>query len=587
MTPRLLLVLLSAWVAGCAAIAPSPAADGGLRIGDVQGPGGRSPLENREVAVTGVVTLLLDDGRSGWFVQDDGDGDPATSDGLLVTSSVSGAGDAPALGERLRIQGRVIERDAGNGATITSLDASGITSLGRGAAPVPTTSIHAPPAEWEPFEGMRLRITAPLAISGTGMHARFGELATSFDGRLFTPTEIAPPGPAAQRVSADNARRTLLLDDARTGQSPANVWYLPHAPRTGSTLRDVTGILDQRHGTWRLQRDAALQPSAAPRPPAPRVAGDLRIASLNLENLFNGDGRGGGFPTPRGARTPAELALQVAKLVATLEALDPDIAALMELENDGYDRDSSLAQLVAALGPDRRFVDAGQGPGPDEIRVGLIYRASRVATVGTPATQVAGPFGNRSRAPLAQAFRPKRDANAGGHVFVVVANHFKSNGCTEAAGADLDQHDGQACWNALRTASARQLDTWLRGDPTRSGSDLLLIIGDMNAYAQEDPVRALIAAGWIDALTAANVADPYSYVFDAQAGRLDHALLSPALARHLSGAAEWHVNADEPGSSGYRAGAAGPWGSSDHDPLLLGFTLGDTAHPGKTPARDR
>ena len=186
---------------------------------------------------------------------------------------------------------------------------------------------------------------------------------------------------------------------------------------------------------------------------------------------------------------------------------------------------------------------------------------------------MAGPFGTRSRAPLAQAFEPVQGEANDGPVFTVVANHFKSKGCSEATGADLDQHDGQACWNALRTASAQRLDAWLRTDPTGSGSDLTLIVGDLNAYAEEDPVRVLRASGWVDALKAANVADPYSYVFDSQAGRLDHALLSPALAGRLSGAAEWHVNADEPAASGYRAGGAGPWGSSDHDPLLLGFNL--------------
>ena len=572
MSPRL-LVLLCAWVTGCAAISTAPAADGGLRIGGVQGTAARSPLEGREVAITGVVTQLLDEGRSGWFVQDGGDSDAATSDGLLVIAT-SGAA-APALGDRVRVQGRVVERDSGNGATITALEASGITALGRGAS-VAATAIGALPADWEGFEGMRLRISAPLTISGTGSHARFGELATSFGGRLFTPTEIAVPGPAAQRVAADNARRTLLLDDARSGQDPASVWYLPEAPRTGSTVRDVTGVLDQHHGAWRLQLDAALQPHAAPRPPAPSVAGDLRVASLNLENLFNGDGRGGGFPTPRGARSPAELQLQLGKLVATLHALDPDIAALMELENDGYGRDSSLAQLVAALGPDWRYVDAGTGPGPDEIRVGLVYRASRVATVGAPATLVDGPFGTRSRAPLAQAFKPLKGGADDGPVFIVAANHFKSKGCSEATGADLDQRDGQSCWNALRTASAQRLDAWLRTNPTRSSSDLAVIVGDLNAYAHEDPVQKLLALGWIDALKAANVADPYSYVYDSQAGRLDHALLSPALAGRLSGAVEWHVNADEPASSGYRAGGPGPWGSSDHDPLLLGFSLRGT-----------
>jgi predicted extracellular nuclease len=262
--------------------------------------------------------------------------------------------------------------------------------------------------------------------------------------------------------------------------------------------------------------------------------------------------------------------------VATIRGLDPDIAALMELENDGFDPGSSIAQLTDALnagGGDWRFVDAGRGPGSDVIRVGLLYRASRVRPVGRPATLEEGPFGPRSRAPLAQAFR-----RGDGPAFVVVANHFKSKGCNEAAGANRDQGDGQGCWNALRVDSAKRLMRWLQGDPTGTGSDLVAIVGDFNAYAMEDPIRAFRDAGWRDAFEGAS-GEIHSYVYDGQAGRLDHALLSPALARRLAGAAKWHSNADEPRIRGERDGngadsGASPWRSSDHDPLLVGFRLG-------------
>nr|WP_254696197.1 hypothetical protein [Lysobacter enzymogenes] len=145
----------------------------------------------------------------------------------------------------------------------------------------------------------------------------------------------------------------------------------------------------------RLERAPALQPAPRPQQP-PRVDGQVRIAAFNLENLFNGDGRGGGFPTPRGARTEAEFHAQLAKLVETIHAMNPDVAALMELENDGYGPDSTLAQLVAAL--DRADAASGgaqdwryaapckqpcalavRGPGDNAIRVGLIYRGQRVA----------------------------------------------------------------------------------------------------------------------------------------------------------------------------------------------------------------
>jgi predicted extracellular nuclease len=303
------------------------------------------------------------------------------------------------------------------------------------------------------------------------------------------------------------------------------------------------------------------------------VAGNLRVAVFNMENLFNGDGAGGGFPTLRGANAPAQLKAQTDKLVLTLKALNPDIAALMELENDGYGPQSSLAQFVDALnegGGDWRFIDAKKGPGADEIRVGLIYRKSRVSPVGKPAVLEEGPFGLRSRAPLAQTFR----RNKSGQAFLVVANHFKSKGCSEATGADTDQRDGQSCWNALRLDSAQRLDAWLKTDPTGQRNDRKLVVGDFNAYAMEDPMRTLRERGWKDAYTVAKVAQPYSYLYNGMLGRLDHALLSPALAKRLRGAVEWHSNADEPDGEGYAGSdTEGPWRSSDHDPMVLGFDL--------------
>jgi predicted extracellular nuclease len=185
-----------------------------------------------------------------------------------------------------------------------------------------------------------------------------------------------------------------------------------------------------------------------------------------------------------------------------------------------------------------------------------------------------GPFAGKSRVPMAQAFRAGR-----GPVFVVTANHFKSKGCgrddKQARGSDADQHDGQSCWNNTRVESARLLDAWLATDPTKSGSKLGLLVGDLNAHAQEDPLRLLRGNGWRDAFTASGKEPPYSFNFDNQAGRLDHALMSPALAPRLRGAVEWHINSDEVPLFDYHADHDGDlYRASDHDPVLLGFDLG-------------
>ncbi len=569
---------------GLFAATAASAQDTPIAIGEIQGTGERSPLAGQEVVVEGVVTAVFGNGLGGWFLQDAGDGNAATSDALFVAS-----GEAPTAGQRVRVRGTVVELNAGNG-TRTALQSMAVTPLGKGK--IRSVAIPSPSGDWERYENMRMRLTAPLTVAGTHRAGKFGELMVNFGERLRAPSDAVLPGDAARALAAENARRTLRLDDGSDAEQPASIWYLPNTglPRTGTRLSRVEGIVDQRGGGYRLQLTAKPTFKRMTPPPAPKVGGDVRIASFNLENFFNGDGQGGGFPTPRGARNPAELQTQLARLVATIQALDPDIAALMEVENDGFGPESSIATLIDALnggfGPDSSvgsvidMLNAGGGDwraivtdadqSGDQIRVGLIYRASRVSPVGTAATLTDDLFGTRNRPPLAQTFRA-----ATGPAFTVVANHFKSKNCGNASGADADQKDGQSCWNATRTESARRLDAWLRTDPTGSGSDLAMIVGDLNAYSMEDPIRTLTAADWRDAFAGQRGPAPYSYVYDGLTGRLDHALLSPALAARVVGAAEWHSNADEPDSRGYqtRPGDRAPWRSSDHDPLVVGFRL--------------
>ncbi|MRH01528.1 ExeM/NucH family extracellular endonuclease [Xanthomonas sontii] len=544
------------------------------------------------VVFEGVVTARVEAGGSGYLVQDAGDDDPLTADALLVR------GDAErvlAPGDRVRVWGELAPQAAASAKAGTafvgrSVLEQGHTVLAR-AQPLPLQVLDAAPADWSALAGMRVRIAAPLTVVDNDALGKTGELGVAFGGRLWQPSEVAAPGSAEQAaIIADNARRGLRLGTlgaptptptptstsataTATAKLPDYLGSAAAPPRAGSTVQDVEGIVGGViDGVARLYPTAALQLTPPPEPAPPQVDGTLRIAAFNLENFFNGDGRGGGFPTLRGARTAAEFQAQLRKLVATIRPLQADVAALMELENDGYGPTSAIASLVDALnvgGGDWRFVDAGRGPGDNPIRVGLIYRASRVSPVGKPAMLEGGPFAEHSRVPLAQAFR-----HGSGAPFVVVANHFKSKGCGEASGADADRGDGQGCWNATRTESARRLDAWLRSDPTGTGSTSSVLLGDFNAYAMEDPLRLLRDAGWRDALQEAHVAQPYSFVYRGLSGRLDHALLSPALAARLRGAAEWHVNADLPDSDGYRErDLPGPWRSSDHDPLLLGFDL--------------
>jgi predicted extracellular nuclease len=124
----------------------------------------------------------------------------------------------------------------------------------------------------------------------------------------------------------------------------------------------------------------------------------------------------------------------------------------------------------------------------------------------------------------------------------VVVNHFKSKGSTEAAGPDLDHLDGQSAYNATRTAAAAELARWIGSEPTGNADPDWVILGDLNAYAKEDPIRLLEAAGYRNALPTFMAEPPSSYAFYnpvEMSGALDHLLISPSLVRQATAAADW------------------------------------------------
>ena len=109
----------------------------------------------------------------------------------------------------------------------------------------------------------------------------------------------------------------------------------------------------------------------------------------------------------------------------------------------------------------------------------------------------------------------------------------------------------------------------------------VLVIGDLNAYQQEDPIDALRANGLVDLHEQAGLQadqDYYSYVYYGQRGSLDHALATKSLASDVTGIATWHINADEPRFLDYNQEynpeelfKPDPFRSSDHDPVLIGI----------------
>ena len=548
------------------------------RVHAVQGTASQSRWVGRgPVAVEGVVTRVQE--QRGVFIQEPADRvdrDARTSEGLLVLTNMQWP-----PGTILRARGLVEEIGRGD-RTTTAVRAAEVRECGVAELPPPfvvrATSMNL--GEWERLEAMRVRFERALTVIDTHDLDDLGQLHVSLNGFAVTPTEVFRPGRDVRDAHVALLKSTLILDDASDAPFPRTPFELKTndvLPRVGDRLGRVEGVVDGSDDIRIQMRTIVdLQPEGRAIPALPAVGGDIRVAAFNVLNLFNGNGRGGGFPTSRGAATADELKRQLDKLASAIGALDADVVGLMELENDGQGPDSAIAQLAAAVNAsgdlEYAIVMPREAMGEDEIAVGMIYRPDVLRPVGPARTRSDPPFDDYNRQPLLQTFAV---GDQGWQVTVVV-NHFKSKGCREATELNLDRGDGQGCWNAKRVEAARAIATWSR----ELGVERTLLIGDLNAYGREDPVLALQDAGFQNLTASLTPRQRYSFVFRGRAGALDHALATPRLAAEVTGIGVWHINAGAPDWLDYRRDArrsdrydTGPLRSSDHDPILIGIDI--------------
>ncbi|MBZ0307049.1 MAG: ExeM/NucH family extracellular endonuclease, partial [Anaerolineae bacterium] len=549
-------------------------------IHEIQGTEDDSAMKLAEdIVIEGIVVGDFQDTLDGFFVQEeesDWDSNPLTSEGIFIFDE--GAFQVQ-VGDVVLVQGDVREMEH-----LTALRNVEVTVCGSGAAVAPT-AVELPFMDYnapEAYEGMLVTLPQTLTVTEVYELGRFGEVLLSSGGRLQQPTNAQLPGQEANLLQETNALNQIILDDNLTVQNPDPVPFLLEGTlRLGDTVTGLTGVLSYAFDTYRIQPTESPEfVRSNPRLDSPEsTGGRIQVASFNVLNYFNGDGQGDGFPTSRGASNPEEWKRQHDKIISALTAINADVVGLMEIENDGYGENSAIQELVNGLGAPYAFVAPEFELGTDEIKVALIYRTDTVQPVGGPATTYDYPFDQR-RPPLAQTF----EELATGEIFTVVVNHFKSKGCEGARDENSDQGDGQSCWNAERTQASRTLIEWLATDPTGSGDPDILIIGDLNSYALEDPVLLLTDAGFTDLIDTFVGDTAYTYVFFGQAGTLDHALASPALVPQVTAVTLWHINADEPLIMDYNQEyktpeqvdslyAADPFRASDHDPVIVGLNL--------------
>ncbi|WP_299009097.1 extracellular exonuclease ExeM [uncultured Shewanella sp.] len=649
-------------VQGSSAYSPFVTKDDALTLDEQQ------LQSDTEVTVKGIVTARGESLYKGFYLQDaTGDGIAETSDGIFVYLGEA-APESIQPGVEVCVQGLVKEY---HGLTQIDIKDEQKMEVGEQGDVLAATSFYVNEGDslaeaLERFEGMKIKLeaTSELLVSRSFSYdydAGRNNMVLSHKAPLMKPTQVyAPLSEEAIALAGANSQNQLFVESdykADAGEIPyfsefnAETGYI----RVGDTIADIEGVVGYGFNQYRLVVTNALEETHFihnnDRVEIPETAslGDIRVASFNVLNFFtnaiDGDANPSEGNSNRGATGVAEMLLQRTKIVNAILAMNADIVGLMEIENNGFGDNSAIQNLLTALNAELdkdqayQFIEItdadkkdGQYLGSDAITVGMLYRPNTVTPAGdafvieTPEQHAAAGVVSRGEGDNAEnnPEYEKYQRHSLGQTFTVndesltvVVNHFKSKGsaCLEdwLAGEETeDPVDLQGRCNEFRVSAATVI-----GDALSEVEGDILIIGDLNAYGMEDPVRVLTdydaetsenaiytashttlggepfdvegreikqGYGFINLNTQAHGAATYSYTYNGELGNLDHALGNASVAERMVAIEDWHINSVESNLFEYSSKYTGKleksynaFSASDHDPVIIALDYTEEA----------
>lgn len=531
------------------------------RIYDLTQSGGNQSVQAMQSGVaplyirtTGVVTALSD---NGFFIQDKiGDNDRTTCDAVFVAADTTGIRH----GDELQIVG-----------TYTTGGIADIETLAKiavGQAPAVTKLRWPDDASYlSAHIGEMVEFNQTLVVTSNYSWASGYVIVSSH--RLMGGTEICNPGSSEYTAQKSaNAK-----DKLNVSSNPKTAYPFADADgtlRTGSRVDNLQGAITSSN-----QVAVTYTPTfyGNARPTEPTDLGDynLKVCSFNMEYYIAEEFDATGTYGPKDA---TEAAKQHSKLMQALLAIDADIYGLLEIQQG----QSALSKIVDALNEAKggnyyAYIDDGTSIYGTFTKVGFVYRKDKVKPTGSLRQNNLRTYYRK----MIQAFT-LLDNN---ETFVFSLNHLKSkSGASSATGSDKDQNDGQGAYNATRVSEANSVVSACASAASTDAD--ILIMGDMNAYSREDPLKVFENAGYINMLRHFNGAEAYSYSYNGEAGILDHIFANRSLAAQITGACAFHINADEHRKFEYTQATCTDdmYRCSDHDAVIVGLKLGDYSHEG-------
>ena len=597
-----------------------------IPIGSVQGFELESPMVGQTVTIRGTVTVIL---GNGFFVQDAGDGDPTTSDGVFVfTSSFPGT---VSVGSDVTVRGRVSEFRSSTrpcDLRLTELTSPVVTVNGTGTLPVPLVINNVPEDTviypnavdyYERLEGMLVRVNNTVVIGPT--NPAFGEFwvlaggdqtpgsGYLTEGHIFVlPTPVPGVDYNPERILVDDEGRIGGGNNGRIvgtdGQSRLNA---------KDRVASITGALDYQFSNYRIQPlyDPEAMATRLPVPPPPisnlptPAADEFRVNTFNMENYFDridDPNKSDDIPTQ------AEILTKTLKLTQAIsvELGLPDILILEEIESaavvngdaNGNVPGTNVRSIV------RRFADVGipyntvsrEASDGRSIEVGFLYRTDRAALSRyylSTDFYPDPPSWDGGREPLVGHF------TIGNHDLMIIGNHWKSKNGDEPLFGDAICQPPVRTTEDLRKRQAQYVRTFINNMETFTPTLKVLVGGDLNDFyfpepgEGRDPVTILKGSTISDTSVLVNLieqipaAGRYSYVFDGNSQVLDHILVNPNLDAFRRAQAIANYNSSFHG--GYEDDTSVPYRTTDHDQIMGYFAVQSlqTATPTATPTTTR
>ena len=402
--------------------------------------------------------------------------------------------------------------------------------------------------ELTPYVGKTVIFDSPLIIADNNVSS---SSITVSPRMLFTPVNQAFPRTTANRtVASMNSKGAMTLSglsNAYSYRCRGKVYNLKAKVNSTTSL-----TWQDKSGKWVGETRSYLE-SHFPE------LGDYRllVCAMNIENYFIANGLH---------------SRQRDKVINAMAFINADIYGLIEMEggSDGVQEVTTyLNTALKSKNREYKYIGVNTSSKNTDQTVVYVYDSKKVK----PRWEV-------QDNPTRTSFRKEMlyfEEIETGELFLYSLNHFKAK-TGNGTGTNANQNDGQGAWNADRVEEAQSVITMYKRLIPSSKDHDILIMGDLNAYGKEDPIKLLLENGMIDLHRAYHADSSYSYQYSGLAGYLDHALCNSTLYPQITGMAALHINSDENDRYTYdkSSGDNTMFRCSDHDPVLVGLKLDHT-----------